>query len=78
VPCEVPTSAPEHVCSQMAALQEQNRIGWPRFFEGWLSPKWIEAQQRYYSTTKSCKTGHRWVTALIQKLWDTAWDLWEH
>jgi hypothetical protein len=62
----------------MAALQERNRIGWHQFFEGWLSPQWLEAQQRYYSTTKSSKTGRRWVTALIQKSWDTAWDLWEH
>jgi hypothetical protein len=62
----------------MAALQEQNRIGWHRFFEGWLSPKWLEAQQRYYSATKSSKTSRWWVTALIQKLWETAWDLWEH
>jgi hypothetical protein len=39
----------------MAALQEQNSIGWHRFFEGWLSTKWMEVQQRYYYTTKSSK-----------------------
>jgi hypothetical protein len=27
---------------------------------------------------KSTKSGRRWATALIQKMWDTAWDLWEH
>ena len=24
------------------------------------------------------KSSHRWTTALIQKLWDVAWDLWEY
>jgi hypothetical protein len=38
----------------------------------------MEAQQRYYYSTKSSKNGCRWVTELIHKLWDTAWDLWEH
>jgi hypothetical protein len=60
------------------ALQEQNSIGWNRFFEGWLSPKWELVQQRHYARTKSNKSGRRWVIALIQKLWDVAWDLWEH
>ena len=61
-----------------AAVQEQNQIGWNRFFEGWLSSQWVIAQQHYYSVTKSNKTGRRWVIAIIQNLWDTAWDLWEH
>jgi hypothetical protein len=61
-----------------AAVQEQNQIGWNQFFEGWLSSQWVIAQQHYSSVTKSNKTGRRWVIAIIQKLWDTAWDLWEH
>jgi hypothetical protein len=27
---------------------------------------------------RSHRTGKRWAIALIQKMWDTAWDLWEH
>jgi hypothetical protein len=27
---------------------------------------------------KSKRTGRRWVISLIKKLWDTAWDLWQH
>jgi hypothetical protein len=26
----------------------------------------------------SRRTGLRWLTALIQKLWDVAWDMWDH
>jgi len=29
-------------------IQEQSQIGWHRFFEGWFSPGWRDAQQRYY------------------------------
>ncbi len=59
-------------------LQKQARIGWRRFFEGWISIKWTEAQQRYYNLIKSYRMVKRWTTALIKKLWEIAWDLWEH
>jgi hypothetical protein len=40
-------------------IQEQSQIGWHRFFEGWLSSRWGEAQQRYYTATRSTRTGRR-------------------
>jgi hypothetical protein len=27
---------------------------------------------------KSSRTGRRWATAVIEKLWNIAWDIWEH
>jgi len=65
-------------CYLEAVLKEQCTIGWHRFYVGWLSPQWEIIQQNYYNVTRSNKTGKRWVSALIQKLWDMAWDLWEH
>jgi hypothetical protein len=59
-------------------FNEQCRIGWRRFFEGWLSTSWEALQQQFNTVTKSNRTGKRWVSALIQKIWDIAWDLWEH
>jgi len=59
-------------------LREQNVIGWNHFYEGWLSKGWISAQQAHYVKIKSMKTGGRWAVALIKKLWDMAWDMWEH
>eukprot|EP00549_Striatella_unipunctata_P025148 CAMPEP_0118684512 /NCGR_PEP_ID=MMETSP0800-20121206/6685_1 /TAXON_ID=210618 ORGANISM="Striatella unipunctata, Strain CCMP2910" /NCGR_SAMPLE_ID=MMETSP0800 /ASSEMBLY_ACC=CAM_ASM_000638 /LENGTH=142 /DNA_ID=CAMNT_0006581227 /DNA_START=198 /DNA_END=626 /DNA_ORIENTATION=+ len=53
-------------------------MGWHLFFEGWMSSKWAETQQAYYEWLGMRRTGHRWVQALIKKLWQTAWDLWEH
>ncbi len=59
-------------------LGSQNTIGWTRFLEGWISHEWTKAQQAYYTSIKSLRTGKRWAIALIKKLWDIAWDLWEH
>lgn len=59
-------------------LQCQSRIGWHRFFEGWLVHEWTVAQQAYYKISKSLRSGRRWTIELIKKLWDVAWDLWEH
>jgi hypothetical protein len=28
--------------------------------------------------TRSTRTGCRWAVAILQKFWNTAWDLWEH
>jgi hypothetical protein len=35
-------------------------------------------QQQYYDLARSRRTGKRWAIALIEKMWDIAWDLWEH
>ncbi len=59
-------------------IQRQNTLGWQQFFEGWIPISWEEAQQSYYSLIRSHCTGRRWITSLIKKLWNVAWDLWEH
>ncbi len=59
-------------------LEHQSSIGWQRFFEGWTGIGWERAQQAYFTLIKSRRTGKRWVVALIKKMWDIAWDLWEH
>jgi hypothetical protein len=56
-------------------IEAQNRISWQRLFEGWLSVQWTRHQQHFYNIIKSSRTGQRWATAIVQKLWDTAWDL---
>jgi hypothetical protein len=59
-------------------LQEQQLVGWARFFEGWVVKSWGILQQQYYGVIRSRRTGRRWLVAILQKLWNTAWDLWEH
>jgi hypothetical protein len=35
-------------------------------------------QDQYYKSISSRKSGRQWTIALIKKLFDVAWDLWEH
>ena len=46
-------------------------------FSGCLTWEWQAQQQRYYEFLKSRKTGRRWATLVIRKLWDMAWDMWD-
>ena len=56
----------------------QDDVGWQAFLEGTPVKQWAEVQQCYYDWIKSKKSGERWLAAVIQKVWDVAWDLWEH
>ena len=56
----------------------QTEIGWKNFLFGVVALEWQQAQQEYYTLISSRRTGKRWVSALIRKLWDIAWDLWDH
>ena len=61
-----------------AALEDQDFIGWNNFFEGCIASSWTETQQKYYEWIACRKSGRRWTVALIKKLYDIAWDMWEH
>jgi hypothetical protein len=58
--------------------QAQDDIGWDFVLEGCLSSQWAEHQSLYLQSLGKKTSGYRWLTALIRKLWDIAWDLWEH
>ena len=60
------------------AFDNQDGIGWQALLEGAPAKGWSDAQQRYYDALGRRNTGERWLTAIIQKLWDVAWDLWDH
>jgi len=59
------------------ALQEQDDIGWTNLLEGCVSQHWAVAPTNYYKWMGSRKSGRRWTIALIKKLWDVVWDLWD-
>jgi hypothetical protein len=59
-------------------LELQDTIGARQFFEGWVHKEWDVLQTRYLSEISSRRSGKRWTSALISKMWDVAWDLWEH
>lgn len=59
-------------------MEDQDRIGWKALLEGTPMRGWREQQQAFLTSKGSRRTGLRWVIALIQKLWDVAWDQWQH
>lgn len=60
------------------AVMEQDKIGWYNLLLGRLSTKWMDAQQKYLESLGKRTTGRRWTIAIISKLWDIAWDMWQH
>jgi hypothetical protein len=60
------------------AIQSQDAIGWDNVFEECIAKDSEQAQDDYYKWCRSRKSAWRWTIALIQKLWNVAWDLWEH
>ncbi len=72
---QAPTDTPREL---LELVRLQSHVGWRRFFEGWLVQDWQLLQQQHYSALHSRRSGRRWVIALIKKLWEVAWNLWEH
>ena len=60
-----------------AAILAQDDIGWHPFLLGMVSTKLADVQSTYYLQRKRRNTGLRWLVALIKKLWDISWDMWQ-
>jgi hypothetical protein len=58
--------------------ERQAQCGWQNFFEGLLLQEWRVEVHAHLSQIKSKRSSKRWTSALIRKLWQVAWDLWEH
>ena len=43
---------------------------------GLISHDWDEVKNVYLRSLGSKITGVIWISALIRKLWDTAWEIW--
>ncbi len=78
VGAQSPSSHHSQFLGLPAAIDAQSEIGWQALLEGCLAIEWAAVQQSYYIWISSRRTGRRWILLLIWKLWDTAWDLWEH
>ena len=59
------------------AVSAQDDIGWYNFLLGRLSNKWSDVQARYLESIQSRSSGRRWTIAILEKLWDISWDMWE-
>jgi len=59
-------------------LAEQQDVGWSSALDGWLSLQWWYEQDQFWSRICSRKSSKWWTAKLIKKIWDIAWDMWEH
>eukprot|EP00957_Ditylum_brightwellii_P023001 1735973-Ditylum_brightwellii.AAC.1 len=59
-------------------FQHQSKLGWDCALKGILTKKWAEIQHQYFLCLSLRRTGKRFISALIKKLWDTSWDFWQH
>jgi hypothetical protein len=72
------TTPSTHVQWLQDIIMKQNECGWRNFFEGFFILDWKLAMHLHFKRARSKKSSKRWVAALIRKLWQVAWDLWEH
>jgi hypothetical protein len=56
----------------------QYYIGWDKLIFRNISVLWQEIQAQYFREIGKQNSGLQWTSALIQKIWQVAWDQWEH
>ena len=64
--------------SLQRCLNAQSHIGITNMMEGMITSDWAEEQQKYYTSSRSRKTGHRWAVGLSAQLWNIIYAMWEH
>jgi hypothetical protein len=57
-----------------SAVNTQDALGRQTLLEGSLAFDWQFAQQSYFHSLHSKKSGRRWVEPLIRKPWTVAWN----
>lgn len=64
----------------LPVLTLQHLLGWKSAFEGRFAIGWAALQDDYYKSLPQVthKNGERWLKTIIAKLFDIAWDQWEH
>jgi hypothetical protein len=70
--------ATTHIPWLQTIIDRQSKCGWNNFFEGLILTDWRTEMTRNLSNLKLAKSSRRWAVALIRKMWQVAWDLWEH
>ena len=46
--------------------------------EGFLSPLWASAQEKYFQLIDQRRSGRRWAVGLSKQLWKLVFSMWEH
>jgi hypothetical protein len=59
-------------------FEKQNENGWESFLLGFWVSDWFAVQEKYLQTIKCKISIRRWASSIIRKLWNIAWDMWDH
>ena len=57
--------------------EDQDNLGRRSFGEGFLTTGWRDLQMKYHGGPDSVEKSQRWVTQLIQQIWEVSWRMWE-
>ena len=72
----VPPATSSDLVAQV--FQAQLQIGTSQVLNGLVSPAWSQAQQAYMISLGRRTTGIQWMSRIIRRIWQIAWDLWIH
>jgi hypothetical protein len=62
----------------LEVFEKQNIFGWESFLLGFWVSDWFAVQAKYLQSIKCKMSIRRWASSIIRKLWDIAWDMWDH
>lgn len=57
------------------AFAAQEKLGWTAFVEGRIAIEWEQARTGWIRQPQQ-RVSRRWATAMVQKMWDVSWDMW--
>ena len=57
-------------------LADQDIIGWNRVHEGLFGFHWGISQDNCFKLRGSLKSGTKWQSQVIHRIWQIAWDMW--
>jgi len=60
------------------AVLTKTRLGGNYLSDGWVAHSWGAYQECIWLMGQSWKSCWWWIIKLIKKLWNVAWDMWEH
>jgi hypothetical protein len=64
--------------SLQAAITQQGKIGWRNLLMGFAATKWSALQAECYLQLRSRRSSQQWIAALVSKLAETTWQMWDH
>ena len=62
----------------VAALADQDKLGWKNLMECLPVKKWKLIQNRYFHKIKSKKSIKKWMSQLLKEIHNLAWSQWDH